>query len=210
MATTLYYEDTLSALAISGFVVRSLSTTRGAALITKTVASSATAPVVVMDTGSTPLCFAYRVAAFSSTTGTYTHNHWGLESSLKANYSASTTGGTGGVLLYSNAGGLINQLTLGSLSGTEYATAAGVRSFTDTGLVRSVADGTWIVVFPAHDAFGVIPASGYTLSFGYNGPTAAANGDAYTTFPDTISPYVASGGTVPDPIIGGGYYGMAA
>ena len=190
MPTTLYYTDTLSALTISGKVVRSLSTTRGSAVVTKSQTSDAFPPDSVYDTGTTPLAFAYRVAAYSATTGTYTHNHWGFESSAKANYTASTAAG-GSVSEYTNAGAYVQTLVAGTSSATEYGTAAAVRSFTVAGNARSVADGNWIVAFPTHDAVGTA-AAGYTLNFSYNGTTAAANGDAYTTFPDTISPYVAS------------------
>lgn len=186
MPTTLYYTDTLSALTISGVVVRSLSTTRGSGVITKTDASASGLLVYVTDNGTTELAFAFRVAAYTSTTGTWTHNHWGLESNAMANFSA----GLGfGSERRANDGSYIAIVGPAPVSTTEYGTAAAARQFSGSGFVSTFSDGDWIVVYPDHGQTGGTAAAGYTLSFSYNGTTGAADGDSFVTLPDTVTAF---------------------
>ena len=195
MTTQLFYIDTLSALTISGLVVRSLSLTRGSGVVTKSQASAAAADLQVFDTGSTPLCFAYRVAAYSATTGTYNATHWGSESNATANFTAGTQNNSGvsghiqGMNEYDNSGLWVATLCPGMASGVEYTTSAAARNMSLGGTAGSVADGSWIVIFPQHFQSGGTGSSGKTLTFSYNGTTSAANGDSFITLPDTVTAY---------------------
>jgi hypothetical protein len=188
MTTTLYYTDTLSALSITGKVVRSMATSRGSGVVTKSQ-GSVTVLTAVFDTGSTPLCFAYQVGAYSATNAIYTFNHWGSESNAKANNYA----GTVGVDVYT-AAGVFRFALAAALTNTssEYGTSPAARSVMQYGNAQTINDGDWIVVNPAH--YFSSGATGYTDTFSYNGTSAAANGDSYMTSPDTIAAYSAGGG----------------
>lgn len=200
MPTTFYYEDTTSALSIAGAVVRSLSLTRGSGLVSKTVASNTITPVSVVDSGSTQLGFAIRVNAYSATAGSASWNHWGLESNAMANFSAAMTGlvsTMGGITVYDNTGAFRFTLWTGGASAVEYGTAAAVRTNSGTASAQTVDAGDWIVAWPSHEGAGGSAASGFTLTFGYNGTTASANGDSFITLPDTITAYTAAAADQP-------------
>jgi hypothetical protein len=191
MATTLYYTDTLSSLAIGSYVVRSMATTRGAGVVTKTRASlSGTVSSDVYDTGTTPLAFAYQVNAYSATTGTHTWNHWGSESNAMANGFAA-----GWARVYTNAGVLRFTILAFSSHASEYTTSPAAYNKSGAGTAQTVDDGDWIVFLP-NQSF-VSGATGYTVTFSYNGTSAAADGDAYITLADTVTAYTAAAEQVP-------------
>jgi len=197
MTTQLFYTDTLASLTISSTVVRSMSTSRGSGVITKTDNSAALGVVKVTDDGSLQLVFAYQVSAYSSTTGTYNFNHWGSESSAMANFGATADDNViGGVDVYTNAG--VRRFTIcADPAGVsaEYGLTAAVKTFSTAGTAQTINNGDWIVVFPAHGAVGS-GAAGFTLMFSYNGTTSAADGDSFVTLPDTVTAFAAAANPV--------------
>ena len=187
MATTLYFTDTLSALSISGYVVRTLSFERGSGVVTKTQDTSAV-DAYVYDTGTTPLAFAVRVEGLTTTAAAYTHNEWGYESSAYANF----TNCWGTLYSYTDAGTLVTDICYNTSGDTaEYGTSPAVRTnSTTTHNSRGVDTGQWLVYIPRHHEIADTGLWGYTLGFSYNGTGAAADGDAYIVCPDTIVAYV--------------------
>lgn len=190
MATNIFYTNvTESGLVVSGRHIYKASLTRGSGVATLADAS-ATGSVAITDDGSTPVGYAMQVNAYSATTGTYTMNHWGLESNAMANFTA----GVGAVRVYDSGGTL--RFSLVSVSGwgsaVEYGVASAVKTGTNAGTAQTINSGDWIEIEPWHIAAGTA-AAGFTLTFSYNGTTGAADGDSFITFPDTVTAFTAAG-----------------
>lgn len=191
MATRVFYRSALSSLTIANQVVRTAALTRGSGVVTLTQASAAAAPLVLIDP-TDQLVFAIQVNAFSATTGAYTWNHWGSETNAMANFTA----GHGALAeVYNSAGAKRFNLITGASgwrSATEYGTSPAARtpSATEAGDARTINDGDYLVFRPEHGSNGS-PASGYSLTFSYNGTSAGADGDSYMDCPDTFTEYAA-------------------
>lgn len=189
MATNLFYTSVAEAgVTIAGLHLYKASLTRGSGVATLADNSAASSQVAVTDDGSTQIGFAIKVNGYSATTGTYTMNHWGLESNAMANFTA----GVSAVEVYDSSGTL--RFALVGVSGwgsaVEYGTASAVRTGTHAGTAQTVNSGDWIVVQPWHITVGS-PAAGFTLTFSYNGATGGADGDTFMTSPDTVTAFTA-------------------
>ena len=188
MATTLYMTDTLSALSITGVVVRTLSTSRGSGVVTKTQ-TSVTANTRVFDTGSTPLAFAIRLNAVTLANSAWTVNAWGSESNAMANNGAGTLGGADYVVIYNNDGSVADDtVDQGGGASTEYSGVPAAKTPTYTPLSTAITDGQWLVIFPNHTNVGA-GSTAYTVTFSYSGTSAAADGDSYVIVPDTLTEF---------------------
>jgi hypothetical protein len=118
---------------------------------------------------------------FGAGANTLLANLWGLESSMNANATLGVY-----VEYLDPSGAIINSKQMGL--GTELNTAAGVLSTSSAyGSTITVPKGGRLrcrVYF--RDATATTMASGFTLTFRYNGPTTGADGDSYIEFTENF------------------------
>ena len=169
-----------------GWYPRALATTRGPSLTSDT-GGTVTGPTAGVELFSSPWSAAYEfisppIDADVTISGAITGNLWSLESSMNANAAINFA-----VYKVDRATG-VQTLIVKSARTVELGTSAAVANFTATpgaGVACSKGDRLRVLVF-ADDASGVNMATGFTFTLGYNGPTAAANGDSYVTFTETF------------------------
>jgi hypothetical protein len=187
----------------SGWVPFSLSTSRGAGSV-NTGGSTVAGTTNGIETTSAGLPIEWisePVSADVTISGTITANLWASENNMSANVAinviidiirANTFGADG-----SNE--IVNIVK--STRTTEVAvTTNAVNNFT-TGMVsggytaQTLNRGDRLRIRVFGDDAGTM-AAGFTFQLGYNGPTAAADGDSYVTFTETFSFESAPSGTV--------------
>jgi len=193
MAKTLYFTNAAAtthrgdntaklAGATSWWQPFALSETRGAAAATATAASIAgtTAGIefvsgtVALEWISEPLSADFTVA------GTITGNLWGLESTMNDNTAINFV-----VDKIDGATGAITQIAKSART-TELGTTNAANNFTVTPTSTVCKRGDRIRIRPFIDDAGAAMIVG-TTTFSYNGPTAAAAGDSYVTFTETLA-----------------------
>lgn len=159
---------------------RSLGTTRGAAATTLT-ATSIVGPTPGIVAGTSIEFISDPIDRDITIAGAITVNLWGTESSMNANASICVflerldkTGAVASVLVQQSAG-------------TELNTVSGVISTTPTPSSTNMLKGDRFrcrVFFD--DATAVTMASGFPLTFTYDGPTSGADGDSFITFTENF------------------------
>ncbi len=208
MATTLYLTSTASTGSTSSFTggatYLDLSLTRGGGVTSQTdntVASlgayapangSAYAPVgttttfnwantgAVADPGGCLVWITEPLNTIAVTAPTL--NMRASESNAMANYIVWFA-----VYLVDASNGTATRLSWMSNAGdTELGTTETLRSFAGNGSGGTIAQGGRILVFAAYAGAGT-SASGYTASLFYNGTSAAASGDTWISFAETIT-----------------------
>ena len=158
---------------------RILGTTRGVALQTLTATSvlgptSGIEPTLFYEFISGPIDQDITIA------GTINFNLWGLESSMNAN------AGFGCIIERLNSqGGRVSTINQ-SIDNAELGTAAAVMTWTATPTSTNMLKGDRIRARVYFDDLGGTMATGFTLTFGYSGQTAAANGDSFITFTENF------------------------
>lgn len=203
MATQLFLTAQASGL---GAGKLALSTTRGTVSVaasTTTVNSGTNIPVT--DTGGgTAITWWYRLAGSGTLggAGNVTMNVRGLELALTANAGAGIL-----IQLYDTDGStylsdVMTDRTVPSAA-TEYTTADAAYNRVSAATSTPYVDGQWIAVTLKVRNVGTMAAG--TVVNSYNGPTAAAAGDTYVTFADTLTEKTAP--FLPVPVAGTVYEG---
>jgi hypothetical protein len=112
---------------------------------------------------------------------TVTFNLWGSESSMSANVQIACR-----VERILGDGSLsATAVVAGTVFGTELGTAIAAQNFTATPTSTAFKRGDRLLITPYFTNIGT-QAAGFTVTFGYDGATAGANGDSYVTFTETF------------------------
>ena len=193
MATQLFVRDEAAA-DLSADVDKLLELTRGAGS-TGTNASTVTGPTAGVQIGNTKRSWWYRVDAVTIS-GTITKNFWMSESNMSANVTAQV------IIDRCDSTGAFISTVQNSEFGTELPVTTRAAQNWTTGTVTSTnfATGDYIrVQIYGNDATATTMASGFTFEAFYGGPTAAADGDSYVTFTETIPAWTGGGGPAANP-----------
>lgn len=203
MATTLYLRNSASSAATTGYTgtKKELLSARGAAAtsqVDNTISSlGITAAQIIGRTttddlssggipaGSTGIIWISNRLAAVSLNSSITLNLRRAESNAMANY------GSYAVLYKLLADGSSTGLTSGQNT-TELGTSEAVHSITLANPFASLSDGDRLALVVAYIAGGGTSASGFTATTWWDGPTSAASGDAFITFNETLTDYVAT------------------
>ena len=168
-----------------------LSTTRGTGSVSDSVNTVAGPTSGVQIASGAPRSWWYRVNAVTIS-GAITKNLWFRESNMAANAGAQ-------VIIDRHDSALAFVSTVANHErGVELVVGVDTAENWATGTVTSTtfADGDYIRVRVYINDVGTM-ASGHTATFNYDGPTAAALGDSYVTFTETIDAYVPAAPRVP-------------
>lgn len=196
MATQLFLRDEQPTLwqnaRLQGYVddqnnglrdVLTLATTRGDAGVTSSTVNTAQLfggyRSVTAPSGRKTVWISEPLDADVTISGTITFNAWGLESSMSANFGLACR-----VHRLDNLGVLVSQI-IDSPRNVELGTSAAVQNWTGSPTSTAMQKGDRLMVVYCFDEVGT-GASGFTATFNYDGPTAAANGDTYITFTETF------------------------
>ncbi len=147
---------------------------------------------VIMGSG---VCHITVPLAAVTISGTITLNLWMAESNMSANAGAEV-----GIMLLSNSGAFVSNI-LGcsgascstAAAGTTYefgtelpVTTRAAQNWTATPASTAVSAGQRLGLFVKLNDGGGTMASGFNCTFGFAGPTAAADGDSWIQFTETI------------------------
>jgi hypothetical protein len=199
VATTLYPTSTASDLGGAG--QKALSASRGLAstsAVTNTTASGTNIQVTDTAGGQVLTWFSVQVQAVTIS-GTVTVNVRGKESANTANAGA-------GILiercdaLGNVISAILNDVTVPSTI-TEYSTSDAAKNGTYTPTSTALADGDRIKMTLKVRNAGTMGGS-QTVTNTYSGPTAAAAGDTFVTFTETILSLVTATGHITPAIAG--------
>lgn len=159
-----------------------MNTAAGAALQSGTV-SSVNGPTDLQVAVSTFQAewFTDPFGVSATIAGTITFNLWGLEAAMTANATFRVIIDTITPL------GVVGTTVINSSFVTELGTAAAVCNWTGTPTSTVVDRGSRLRIRVFFTDGGGTMVSGSTLTFGYNGGTAAANGDSYVSFTETVT-----------------------
>jgi hypothetical protein len=140
----------------------------------------------VSITNVAPHSWWYRVNAVTIS-GAITKNVWMSESNMSANVGAQV------IIDRCDGSGTFISTVENSEKGTELPATTRAAQNWATGTVTSTtfADGDYIRVRVYGNDGGGTMATGYTFDLSTGGTTAAADGDSYVTFTETITEYVA-------------------
>lgn len=160
-------------------------TTRGdggvtASMATPTVAGTTNGVDVLHATATGLEWITLPLAADVTISGTVTANIWASESSMSANVAINV------LIERLDPTGAIVSTILKTTRTTELATTNAANNFTGTPTSTNMTKGDRIRIRVFGDDAGTM-ASGHTFTIGYNGATAAANGDTYVTFAEDFS-----------------------
>lgn len=200
MATQLFLQRVIrveSGVAITGFDEIKLATARDNLATGSQVATTASGNHIIVDNGDNTanLIWLYRVNAVTIS-GIVTFNLWGNESAMAVNAGLAAV-----VSRYDSTGNFISdvvaQANANHADDVELGTSSAAMNWTATPTSTTFSAGDWLAVVVHADAVGTMAAGTVTLAHG--GPTAAASGDSYVTFTETITEYVATT-SVPRPI----------
>jgi hypothetical protein len=183
MATTFYLRADASD--ISGAGKQLLSLSRGSVsttAITNTVAAGTNVNVTA-TAGGTQLFWFTPPLLGVTISGSVTVNGWGLESNLSAN----TTLGCE-VDRVNNAGTFISTIKF-SAGAAEWGTSTSALNVAGVPTSTTLVNGDRLQVTLFVSNFGTM-ATGFTATNSYGGPTAAADGDTFVTFTETLIPMV--------------------
>ena len=198
MATPLYFTQTTPEVAMghadqtirgveptSSLVIRKLETARGSGVVNE-VATSIGGPTGGLSLrGAATVDDVWLSDALSANvtiSGTITFNLWGSESSMSANACFQVK-----VLRLDNTGAYVS-LIANSERGTELATSNAANNWTVTATSTNMVKGDRIAIYVGwNDATSVNMGSGFTLTYYWNGTTAAASGDSYVQFNETLT-----------------------
>ena len=182
MATPLYLISTVAEVNPGAEDERALSLTRGGGVVSSDATATVLGPTagVQIKIGTVVACWISPPLAAVTIAGTVTFNLWGLESANQANTAFDVL-----VQRLDNAGAVLSTISR-SERGIELTTSALVNLWTatPTSTALSVGDRIKVTVF-GNDAGGTM-ASGRTFTLTYNGTSAAANGDSYVQFFETL------------------------
>lgn len=205
MPTQMFLRNTASDLGGAG--QWQLSTTRGAAsanLVTNTIASGDNIPVT-QAAGGQALSWFTSPLQLITVTGGITVNLRGLESATAANAAP-------GILIErcDSSGTVLSTIvpsTAVPATANEYGTTDAARTSTITPTSTTLQQGNRIkVTVLVKAASGVAMGGARTVTNSVNGPTAAAAGDSYVTFAETL---LAFAGATPQALAGVAALGAA-
>jgi len=193
MATRLYLLSAASSEDL-GSDERQLSATRGGSLATQSTATVA-GPTsgVFLASGTGTLSWCMRVNAFTLA-GTVTLNFWMSESNMSANVDMAVR-----VHRYTGASPATfasTPVTGTGVSAELPVTTRAAQNDTRTPTSTAFNDGDLLVVQVVGDDAGTM-ATGFTFDLGFNGATAAADGDSWVEFTETVTEYVVAAERVP-------------
>ena len=117
--------------------------------------------------------------------GSITYNLWALESSMSANAAINVRLLRWRANPAADTVASVNVIDFTART-VEVATAAGVNNFAETPTSHALLKGDRIIAEVWYDDSTANMASGFTVTFSYGGPTAAANGDSYISFNETF------------------------
>ena len=160
-----------------------LALTRGTSLITDTRLSVA-GPTGGLQVPQTSTWW-YQVNAVTIS-GSITANLWMHQSNMAANSGAQI------IIDRCDSTGAFVSTVWNSEKGTELSTSTAVQNWSGTPTSTAFSAGDYIRARVYFNDAGGTMASGYTLSFGYQGATGGASGDSYVTFTETIDAYAGS------------------
>lgn len=124
---------------------------------------------------------------------TVTFNLWGLESSMNANCQI------GCYVARLKADGTVDATAVATATeGAELGTSAAVNNFTASPTSTAFLKGDRLLIVPYWTNIGT-QASGFTITFGYDGATAGADGDSYVTFTENFGFIEDAPGSVTSP-----------
>lgn len=195
MATSLFLQD-VAADPDPGTAVDLLAAigTRGdtgVAVATRNTASAPVLPLAFTETagGSNIVWFSPPLQAVTIS-GTVTFNFWMAESNMAANAGAVVS-----VEWYDEAGTtFLGTMVTNSAKGTELpVTTRAAQNWTASPTSRTLSDGDRIRIIVKIDDAGGSMATGHTVTLGYDGNTAAADGDSFVTFTETLTEFTGGG-----------------
>lgn len=159
-----------------------LLTTRGGGVVTGTV-TSITGTTLGLEPSLTPLVWiSPPLDADVTISGTLTFNLRMAEAMAAANATAQC------VIERVDSVGAIISTVVNSERGTEMGTTEAAQNWTASPTSTNFLRGDRIRISVAfNDATSLTMGSGFTLTFWYAGTTAAASGDSYVTFTETLS-----------------------
>ena len=164
-----------------------LLTARGAGeqLLSANTVLGPTSGVQIKDGIPTPVSWWYRVNAVTIS-GAITKNFWMAESNMSANVGAQV------IIDRCDSSGAFISTVHNSEKGTELPVGTRAAQNWNTGTVTSTTfdDGDHIRVRVYGNDVGTM-ASGFSFNMAVSGTTAAADGDSYVTFTETITAYSA-------------------
>lgn len=171
-----------------GFAIRDLLTTRGAAAVTSPNVGTLAGPTSGQEitfTSSGGATFGEFIspplAAGATISGTVTFNIRMSENSMSANVGPQVI-----IERLNSTMGVVSTV-INSEHGTETGTTETLHNWTGTPTSTTFAKGDRIRVRVCGNDAGGNMAAGFTYAAYYNGPTAAASGDAYVTFNENLT-----------------------
>ena len=190
MSTQLFLR--LAASDLGGAGQQALSVTRGAAshtAVTNTTASGTNIQVTATAAGQALTWFSAPLAGITIS-GSVTVNIRGLESSTSANSKAGIT-----IEHTDSLGNVLSTIVANTAvptTSSEYTTSDTAKnaSFTPTSTALNYGDRIKVTLFVKNQG---TMGGGFTVTNSYDGPTAAAAGDTYVTFTETLFPAYSGG-----------------
>lgn len=177
MPTTFYLQN--GGAGYSGYNVARLSRGSGVTTATVDTTNGGTDIQWTLTSGGTALSFCTRPLSSAVTiSGTVTVNVWAVESATQANAGFR-------MKLYKLTPGGTKTLFATLDRGAELPTTIAAQNYTGTPTSTSFAIGDRIVMEPYITNVGTM-GNGRTCDMTYSGGTAAASGDSYVTFNETV------------------------
>lgn len=198
MSTTLYFRDFFSPFnkafnaAVAACNLRSLSLQRGNAAVTKatnTVAGTTAGYRITDGAGGSDLMFAFGpIDKITTSASNGTMNFRLVESATQANATMFFNRLTAWNPAGASVGGPSNlHGQLGNVNAEAGTTEGAISATLNQNTSATVPAGYYLVAeIMADDGVGVTMGSGRTVSFVYDGPTAAASGDSFVTLPENF------------------------
>lgn len=187
MATQLFLRTIAEAgVSIGSYSELELTTTRGAGVTNGSANTTAGGDHIVMRYSAIDAIWLYQVNAVTIS-GTITFNFWGHEGVMTTNVGMAAI-----VSRYNSAGTFVSdvvaQANANHADGVEMATTDAAMNWTATPTSTAFSAGDWLAVLIHVDAVGTMATGDGFLRF--DGTSAAADGDSYVTFTETIDAYV--------------------